>query len=296
MAHLRSAQARATALATAALSEVFDKLSIGRTGPPEVVTVWLALPDARPGFDRPEAAEVLARIQATPFVGVSRIKIEALPSGHAGALQGLDLAARQIASRRIEIAVVGGVDSYFDPATLRWLESNRRLARDGVRGGLVPGEASAMFVLTSRAEGQRRGLPSIARVRAVAVGREPRSLDSDEGTLGEGLTDVVTRVTAELRLPAESVDDIYCDIGPERHRTEEWGYTALRQSPAFKDATSYQTPVGSWGDVGAASGALAVVLAAQAWRRHYASGPRALVWASSPQGLRGAALLENGEV
>ena len=152
-----------------------------------------------------------------------------------------------------------------------------------------------MLALMSRGERVRRRLPVLGRVRSVASGREPRSLDSDAGLLGEGLSDVVRRVTDGLHGPADRVDDIYCDINGERHRADEWGFTAMRLSTAFRDATVYRTAVGSWGDVGAASGALGCVLATQAWSRGYARGPRALVWGSSTTGLRGATVLEQGE-
>jgi 3-oxoacyl-[acyl-carrier-protein] synthase-1 len=187
---------------------------------------------------------------------------------------------------------VGGVDGFIDAPGLAWLDGERRLARDGIRGGITPGEAAAMLVLCRREERARAAVPALAELKGVATGQERRSLESDEGSLGEGLTDVVRRAARELRLPEEAVDDVYCDMNGERYRTDEWGLTVLRAGALFRLGAQNETGAAAWGDVGAASGALGCVLAIAAWQRGYARGPRALVWGSSREGLRGAAVLQ----
>ena len=86
-------------------------------------------------------------------------------------------------------------------------------------------------------------------------------------------------------------DVTYCDLNGERHRTEEWGFTLMREAQLTGDP-AFITPVDSCGDVGAASGPLNCALAIEAWRRAYAPGPRALVWGSSDGGRRAATILE----
>ena len=170
----------------------------------------------------------------------------------------------------------------------------RLVGRGGrIRGGFPPGEGAAAVVIAGPHWAARLGLKPLARVRGVATGQEPRSIDSVEGLLGEGLTDVVRRAAQVLRLPDERVDDIYCDINGERHRTDEWGFTILRAWQVFRDGTAYTTNVGHWGDLGASSAAVNCVLAVQAWRRRYASGAKAMIWGSSPEGQRGAVILES---
>jgi 3-oxoacyl-[acyl-carrier-protein] synthase-1 len=141
-------------------------------------------------------------------------------------------------------------------------------------------------------EGLRRHrLQPLARVSAVCCRHEPQSFDGDEGLLGRVLAEALESATSSLG-PDQEINDVYGDINGERPRTEDWGFALMRTTRRFRDGTAYVTPVGSCGDVGAASGALGCVLAIEAWRRGYAHGPRALVWAGSWGGLRGAALLE----
>jgi len=96
-------------------------------------------------------------------------------------------------------------------------------------------------------------------------------------------------------MPAEVISDVYCDINGERARTEDWGFALARTSERFRDGTAYTSFVGECGELGAATPAIGCVVAVQSWRRKYALGPRALIWAGSWGGLRGAAFLEQGE-
>jgi len=115
---------------------------------------------------------------------------------------------------------------------------------------------------------------------------------SDDVCLGEGLTTAMTQALATVE-PGRFVDDVYCDINGERYRTEEWGFALLRVQERLR-STTYKTPVGDYGDVGAATGALLLILAVQAWQRGYSGGDLSMVWSSSDRGLRSAAVVERG--
>ena len=81
-------------------------------------------------------------------------------------------------------------------------------------------------------------------------------------------------------------------LPPRRLRGQpEWGMALLQMKQDLFDGSAYHLPVSSWGDIGAASGALFVTLAARAWARGYARGPLALAWAGSESGLRTAVVL-----
>jgi 3-oxoacyl-[acyl-carrier-protein] synthase-1 len=284
---------RLASLADAAVREVLAKLSA--VAQFSRIPLLLALPEPRPGFAAPEAAQVHRKLASRDIPGILPDAIELAGDGHAGALAALHAAVERVSSGRAELCIVGGVDSYFDADTLDWLEADKRVAREGIRSGFAPGEGAAVVAVASEMVCRQLRLPSLARVRGVAWAREPRSLKSDEGVLGEGLTNAVLRATADLRLPEETITDVYGDINGERWRSEDWGFVLLRAGQRFRDGTQYVTAVGRCGDLGAATGALGCVLAVQAWRRNYAKGHRALVWAGSWGGLRGAAVLERGE-
>jgi 3-oxoacyl-[acyl-carrier-protein] synthase I len=284
--------ARMVELARRAVRDIAGALA--NAGPlARALPLWLAVPEARPGFDAAEAARLVQAVAAEEAFEHGLL-VQAQGRGHAGALLGLQQAAREIAGGREDFCLVGGVDSYFDAETLDWLDADRRVSRASRRGGFPPGEAAAMLALASGAFQLRAGLPSLARVRAVACTHEARDETAPEGLLGEALTAAYLEVGGALRRPQERFDDLYCDINDERARTTDLGFALLRAGHLFRDGTAYITPVTCTGDVGAATAALNCALAARSFARGHAAGDNVLISAASWSGLRGAALLARG--
>jgi 3-oxoacyl-[acyl-carrier-protein] synthase-1 len=283
---------RITALAQASLAEVVCKL--GAHGVDAELTLMLSLPELRPGFGARELEGVAQAVRAE-LPSQIRAETQTVAEGHAGALASFERAAKLIVSDPARLVILGGVDSYLDAATIDWLASESRISCEGARSGFLPGEAAAMIVLASAEAREKLGLPSLGRISAAAQAREKRDPNIGAGLLGEGLSEVIAAVAAEHIEHAGYVDDVYCDLNGERSRTTDWSFAVLRHGSWFRNATRYRSAVSACGDVGAATGALNVVLAVRAWQRGLASGKRALVCGSSWSGLRAAALLRSAD-
>jgi 3-oxoacyl-[acyl-carrier-protein] synthase-1 len=280
---------RVIALARHAVSEVREKLGAQCTLQVPL-RLMLALPEPRPGFTEEDATRVIRGIELGE-AGVSALRVQATERGHAGALPGLERAAQEIGAGGEEVLVVAGADSYLEANTLDWLDAELRLAREGIRSGFPPGEGAAAVALAGDRARSALGLPSLARVRAVACAIERRDPKSEEGLLGEALTEAIRRAAGALHV-GEVLSDVYLDANGERCRTDDWSFALLRTAEVFRDGSDYRMATPQCGELGAASAPLGVVLAVQAWRRGYAHGPLALTCASSWSGLRGAAVLE----
>lgn len=283
---------RLTALAGAAISELAAKLTMHGAWPTPVTTL-LTLPERRPGFGEHDERSVELALSRVALPGALEIRLECFAGGHAGALRGLEIGMLRVNQGSDELFIIGGVDSYLDPATIDWLDKDLRLAREAVRSGFSPGEGAAMVAVANDAARTRLGLPSLARVRIVASDIERRDPNGNEGLMGEAMSAVLARAGTALR-GGELLADVFCDINGERSRTDDWGFALLRAGALMRDGTSYKTSVGQLGDLGAASAAFNCVLATQAWRRKYAKGATALVWGASWTGLRCAAILDEG--
>jgi 3-oxoacyl-[acyl-carrier-protein] synthase-1 len=275
---------RKAALAEDALRQVLEVL---QPIADPALPVLLAAPEQRPGFDGADARTLLDRLAGCG----SNIEVHLAGRGHAGVFEALARASTSLAKKQHRICIVGGVDSYLHADTLNWLDEARRIHRSDVRAGFLPGEGAAMLALTLVGSARRLGLRVLGRVRSVATAIEQRSFDSDEGLLGEGLSQAVREATAALEA-GEPVHDVYADINGERHRSEEWAFTLLRHPRCCVDGSVYVNAAEQCGDVGAATGALQIALALRAWHGGYARGPRALAFAGSWQGTRGVAVLE----
>lgn len=255
------------------------------------LAVSVGLPEIRPGFSVDDAAAVRAGIQLLTLP-LSPQDIDVHTLGHAAGLVALASGARRIASGELDVFLVGGVDSYLHPYTMEWLDANRQVIGTVSRSGFIPGEGAGACLLASATACERFGLRTTLRLRDVAVGLEAAHIKSQEMCFGVGLSATLRKAIRGLRLPDERIHHTICDLNGERYRGEEWGFVCLRTSECFDDPTNYLSPADCWGDLGAASGPLFVMLAWQAIARGHAHGSRTAVWASSEGGHRAVALLE----
>jgi 3-oxoacyl-[acyl-carrier-protein] synthase-1 len=209
-------------------------------------------------------------------------------AGHAGGLQAVAAALRDLASGMTETAVVIGVDSWLDETTLEWLDATGRLKRDGMPVGLQPGEAGVAIALRSNPSAQRS---TVVR-GAVSEGHEQRALLSGASTVGEALAEVLARASASS---PEEVVWLISDQNGEVYRATDWGYAAVRLRARFERFADpiVWYPAVSFGDVGAASALAGVCVADRAWLRGYAPARRALIVAASDGPLRAAVALSS---
>lgn len=242
--------------------------------------------EPRPGQSESFAAVLVEALREAlgPRIGT----VAHLARGHAGGLLALALGAQAIREGRTQLALVGGVDSYLHPETLEWLDDLEQLHSEQNLYGFCPGEAAGFVLLASSDLARSAGIRPLLDLAGVGYGRETNLIKTEGICLGEGLSDAF-----RMAAPPESpkVDRILCDMNGERYRGNEYGFAAIRNPTLFRNAADFETPADCWGDIGAASGPLFVCLAAEAEARNYAKGPQTLVWASSEQGLRAAALL-----
>jgi 3-oxoacyl-[acyl-carrier-protein] synthase-1 len=257
--------------------------------------LYLGLPELRPGFTEQDAGAIRSGVSRLEGLPIRLSTVTSFIQGHAASLLALAAAVRQLKQGTFEMCMVGGVESYFHADTMEWLDENRQLAGTVSRSGFVPGEGAGFCLLMTDRCRQRLGLNGLAGVQACAIGKEMKLIKTTDMCLGEGLSAAARDALDGIILAGERINDIYCDINGERYRGEEWGFVCLRLSNYFDDPLDYCSPANSWGDVGAASAALFMMLACQAAARGYAKGPRTMVWASSEKGLRAAAVLDTAE-
>ena len=258
----------------------------------ERVTLLVNLPPSRPGLPEDVSRRMEERLRQTLHPMLERLVVARL--GHAGCLWALQSACQLLASAPASWVVIAGVDSYIEPDQLEWLEQTEQLHGGGERNnawGFVPGEGAGAMLLASARNAQHLRIDPISLVRSVGLGREERLIGTGEVCLGLGLTAAFRDAVGSLA-PGERVSDVYCDMNGEPYRADEFGFTVLRTRERFMSASDFVAPADCWGDVGAASVPLAVGLACVAAAKNYARGRLALVWASSVNGRRGAAVLD----
>jgi 3-oxoacyl-[acyl-carrier-protein] synthase I len=113
-----------------------------------------------------------------------------------------------------------------------------------------------------------------------------------EPAKGEGLANALERLRAGLG-SAPPVNTTFAGFNGENFDAKMWGVAQLRHTDFFSPTMAMQHPASSFGDTGAACGAIMSALAATALSQGHRSGP-ALVWAASDHEARACALFGTG--
>src|SRR5262245_10335192 len=277
---------RLSALAVPAAIEAMTSLAAHDY--PVKLPVFLGVPPNRPGRGVDTARLVAAGIQKALVSRWQVPSVETIEAGHAAGAMALQAACEALRSGLSEFALAGGVDSYFDAETLEWLEANDQVHSAGPENnpyGFVPGEAAGFVLLASGAVAKRLRLLSTLELVTAATTQETKLIKTDMACTGEGLIALFRALAACLPL-GERVDHLYCDMNGETYRADEYGFATIRVGGFLNDSNTFTAPADCWGDVGAASGPLFLLLAEAASRKGYASGPVAAGFTSSESGER----------
>jgi 3-oxoacyl-[acyl-carrier-protein] synthase I len=214
--------------------------------------------------------------------------------GHAAAAYSLEWAGQLVASNAADIALVAGIDSYYDPDVFDSLVERARIYDGSRLDGFVPGEGGALAAISSARFARDHGLSILARVECASVAVEPSH--SFEGmSSGRGLTSAVRAATERIAREGRSVDWWLGDVSTESYRVRELELALPRFTARVSNASSRleQLPE-HFGDLGAATLPTAIAIAAESFVRGDPRAQNCLLFASSDGPTRGAVLLRNG--
>lgn len=202
-----------------------------------------------------------------------------IATGRSGVIEAIVTAFKYFAATNAHYALVGGVDSFYDIRTLGILEENKRLPGENSYDGFVPGEAAAFLLLVSPKAPESVRKNSLAILHEPAIVRESGHLLSDAPYTAEAMANAVRQATARIDIP---IDILYTSENGEMHYTREMTVANLRNQPKLSANYRICRPAECFGDIGAASAAVAIGLASVDIKT------AALICASADGGPRGA--------
>ncbi|HVG60599.1 MAG TPA: beta-ketoacyl synthase N-terminal-like domain-containing protein [Hyalangium sp.] len=297
---------RMRALIDGALEQLLPGLAALRTGAP--LALWLGLPERYGERAVPNHAKERRRLEEhlKTWCGehAGGGSVISVPRGHASLAHALIEACAELTAGRLEVAIVGGVDTYHAPEVVEELLAQERLFDGENLDSFIPGEGAAFLLLTRSRMAKRAQLPMLAYVDAAATGHEPGSLLAEAPCTGTGLAQVMR--TAALQLPARGhqLEWLLGDLTNESYRTTELQLALPRAvAPGGLDSGGREyhritadevrmdfLPL-RFGDLGAATLPTAAVIASQAFIRGAPMASGCLLVASSVGQDRGAVLL-----
>lgn len=278
-------QERLDALIRPLLGRMIGGLGLKRVDLPRL-GVLLALPENDPPLaDWNLTQEYLPRLLRSAGLAASGV-LAANQEGHTGVFSLLRAAGRLIEGGRAEHCLVGGVDSYLLEDRLEWRDERWRLRGKRAVDGYIPGEACVMLHVQTRERAERTGAAIRAVLGPVGQSVEEHPYLGERSSTGRGL---IAALGAALEGgPSAMPSWVLSDLNGESYRHYEWALLETRLPEALSRVRRLLRPVESVGDVGAASGALLVACACEAFARGWAPANEAMLWTAADDGKRAA--------
>ncbi|WP_437720614.1 hypothetical protein [Sorangium sp. So ce861] len=205
-------------------------------------------------------------------------------AGRYGFARALAAAIDALRGQRLDHCLVGACDSELDPDRIDAGLSSGRIKTADNPAGYAPGEA-AVFLLLERATASPRG-------------RQPESLllppsfaERAGAAVGVALARALAAALGDEGGEAARTGTAYVDLNGEEARAAEWGHALARlHGRSALHAWRHAFPAASFGETGAAAGALAMCVAGRGLSRGYA-GRQALVVLSDREGCAALRML-----
>ncbi len=212
--------------------------------------------------------------------------------GHAAGVRAAIQVAEALLSGEVEVGLIGGIDSAYDPAVVEVLLAQDRLLDTGHLDAMVPGEGVALALVTRTSLARQRGLSPMVSLEAAALNHEPATFENDVGLLGLGLSRAAVAVGQRLREDDRRLDWWLTDLTPESFRVQEFQLAWPRAARELMTPESFLEHLPHHlGDLGAATVPTGVALATEASLRGDPPARTCLLTASSDGGDRGVLLL-----
>ena len=241
-----------------------------------------ARPD-RPGSARELAPRLLAHLADRHGLRFAQEEPTCVATGSTAGLRAVERARQLMAEKPGSPGcIVAAADSLTAAPALEWLERHRRLRRPGRPDAVIPGEAGAALIVSTR---PLRLAPRQARIAGLgfATEREP--------SRGLGIAEAARLALREADLDLAEIDFRISDAAGEPYAFKELALMLARLLRRKRERFPLWLPSESLGYTGAASALVGLAVAFQAFRRGYAPGPRALVSAAGSTGDRAVAVL-----
>lgn len=234
-------------------------------------------------------ALALARLPRTLVISATMAFVST--RGHTAAIELFDRARTDLQAGSTGIAFVAAVDSLVEFRALRWLYATHRLKGAESPAGLAPGEAAALIALSGRSTAREQSVT--VDIDHIAQSESASQFLLGHPADGKGQSEVMRQLTGAIG-GFTGREWAITDQNGEAFRASDWGCSLVRLGKTRIPADSggqVWLPAGSFGDVGAATGAVATCVAVRAFERGYAPARNVLIMTNSDGASRAGCVL-----
>ncbi|WP_426746001.1 hypothetical protein VZQ01_36965 [Myxococcus faecalis] len=221
--------------------------------------------------------------------------VHVVPRGHASLAFALIEAGEALRGRKVDVALVGGVDTYYDPEVVQTLIDQQRIFDGENLDTFVGGEGAAFCALTRTDVAKRTKWPVLARLDTVATDVELATQDNDVPCMAAALTRAGRVVSERLREERRTLDWWLSDMTAEELRVHEFKLAWPRVAhDVMPPEATLEYLSECLGDLGAAAMPTGLAVAVEGMLRGDPGAATCLLTGSSAGGARGVVLLSRG--
>lgn len=257
---------------------------------PQRTALLLALPEGfreHPAFQDTPPTAFLRTVTAelgNPLHPMSR----AIDGGAAASVGMLQQVADILDHGDVEQVILGGVDSLLNDRDLARLADANRLKDDENAQGFVPGEGAAFVAIQAKRSART---PALAAILGVGIAQERDTVLTERHSQGNAMLRALSDAVSGQGPKEPDIGFIISNGNGERYVAWEASICRPRFYRTHREILPTAYPAMTVGDIGCASGALALMLAADSFARNYAPGRVAMLEIASESGLRAAAVV-----
>jgi uncharacterized protein (TIGR02270 family) len=211
------------------------------------------------------------------------------PTDAPGLIPALAAARERLAAGHLDRCLVGGVDSLAEPLVVQALAQLNLLKTPDSPTGLMPGEGAAFLLIERVEEVRRRKAAVLAWIDAIALRTDAPTSFSGAAMDGTSLSAVISESVAGRGGDRSKL--FICDLNGTTARALDWGHAQVRVPQTTFVPAAQWIPALHFGELGAATGPIAVALAAEGFARGRSPSQDAVVWLWSDAGHRAALLV-----
>lgn len=224
------------------------------------------------------------------------LSFEAAARGPASAAYLLPGLCEALQSGAIDVGILGGAHTDYDPRRIAALAAADRLFKPDNLDAMIPGECAAFAVLMRPDVARKQKIRPLAEIRAVATGYEKARPDNDESAYqASGLTAALRTALAPLGEVGLRAGWLMTDVTFELFRHHEFQAAIVRIQKLLCDPQQMDSPAQRIGYMGAAAMPLHLAMATEAYRRGFAPHAFGVSVAGSDAGERAAMLVSAPE-
>jgi 3-oxoacyl-[acyl-carrier-protein] synthase-1 len=197
-----------------------------------------------------------------------------LDGGAASVLNGMKYGRKLLLEGTVRMVLLGGVDSYVNNKDFDRLQNAGRFKAEDNSQGMTPGEGAA-FVLLATTPGTHKSNVS-GMIRGIGFSEEKNTAASESYSVGEGMLGALMEALRDGQLSEAEVSFIVSNSNGERYQAWEAMIFRPRFYRTQRSFLPILHPAMSVGDLGAASAALTLLVAANLITKGFALGSAAI--------------------